>query len=57
MEPLTVRWMNTLRRSASSVLRRARLSSLNRLTARVMAGFDTFRDWASPRTMCGGGVR
>ena len=56
-EPRTVRWMNTLRRSPSSFLRRTKSCSTNRSTARVTAGLDIFKASASPLTVCGGGVR
>src|ERR1700694_857886 len=55
--PLTVRWITTLRRSASSRRRatRPRLPMVS--SARVMTGLVTLSFLASPRTLCGGGSR
>ena len=50
--PDGVRCTSTLRRSSGSTLRRTRSNSASRSSARVIAGFDTFRSAASPRTVC-----
>ena len=50
--PFSVRCTSTLRRSIGSILRRARSSSPRRSSARVIAGLETLRSAASPRTVC-----
>ena len=55
--PLTVRCTRTLRRSAGSTLRRAKSSSPSRSSARVIAGYDTYRSAARPRTVWPASIR